>query len=161
MIKLFPIKYMMATKAEHEFAGDISREEPDLCQVSKEADDFYVGSWVTGFGFIDVKFPKETTRELTDAESEYYDGREIGIPGSWAYELTTKLPEPKEPVEIPKECLIVEKRRIPKDAKLVECYETNSQYVIIGEVDDEDESHNCDEMGCGSFSHVVARFKKK
>jgi len=154
---------MMATKADHEFAGDISRDEPDLCCVGAETDHFYIGNWVEGLGFVDVVFPKETTRELTDAEKEHYNGKHIGIPGSWAYQIKvqTLADKPDKPVGIPEMHVIqVPTMCIPKGAKLVECYETDSQYVICGEVDSEDESHSCDEMGCGSFSHVVARFQK-
>jgi len=56
-------------------------DEPDLCQVFREYEEYYSGNWVEGFGFIDVKFPKETTRELTDEEIEYYNGKIYGISG--------------------------------------------------------------------------------
>ena len=65
-------KYMMATKAFHKL-GDISRDEEDICYVHEERDDGYVGAWVTGFGFIEVFFPKDTTRELTSEETEKYN----------------------------------------------------------------------------------------
>lgn len=67
-------KYLMATKAIHGL-GDISRDEPDLCVVNEEHNDYYVGHWVTGFGFMDVKFPKETTRELTKRERKKYNNK--------------------------------------------------------------------------------------
>lgn len=60
-------KYYMATKAFH-LLGDISSETPDLCLIYREDKDNYYGNWVTGFGFVDVRFPKETTRELTATE---------------------------------------------------------------------------------------------
>jgi hypothetical protein len=60
-------KYMMATKATHKL-GDISSDEPDLCFVKEEADDYYIGNWVTGYGFVGVHFPKATTRLLTPEE---------------------------------------------------------------------------------------------
>ncbi len=59
--------YMMATKAEHRL-GDLSEDEPTLCFVDGEEGDYYTGSWVEGFGFFNVKFPKATTRELTEEE---------------------------------------------------------------------------------------------
>lgn len=71
-------KYMMATKAIHKM-GDISRDEPDLCHIYRETETDYIGSWVTGFGFFDVKFPKETTRELTQEEIEKYNKISIQI----------------------------------------------------------------------------------
>lgn len=71
-------KYMMATKALHQL-GDISRDHEDICRIDREEHDNYIGAWVTGFGFFDVKFPKETTRELTPDEVEHYDGRHYSI----------------------------------------------------------------------------------
>lgn len=71
-------RYMMATKANHKL-GDISSDEPDLCLVKDEDADNYIGSWVTGFGFFNVKFPKETTRELTPEEITYYNSKQIQI----------------------------------------------------------------------------------
>ncbi len=65
-------KYMMATTAIHKL-GDISSDEPDLCHIYHEDDENYYGMWVTGMGFFDVKFPKETTRELTVEEIEKYN----------------------------------------------------------------------------------------
>lgn len=65
----------------------------------------------------------------------------------------------KSPPE--KHCaIIVPESSIPKGAQLVECYETETEFVIIGDIDSEDEKHNCDEMGCSSIWHVKARFKK-
>jgi hypothetical protein len=66
-------KYMMATKAIHQL-GDISSSIPDLCVIHSEDDDNYIGNWVSGFGFVDVKFPKNTTRELTPEEVDKYHG---------------------------------------------------------------------------------------
>ena len=73
----FP-RYMMATKALHQL-GDISRDEEDICRIAREDGQDYVGAWVTGFGFFDVKFPKEPTRDLTEAEVEHYDGKHYAI----------------------------------------------------------------------------------
>lgn len=58
---------MMATKAFHKM-GDISRDKPEYAYIVAEDDDNYYGSWIEGFGFIDVRFPKETTRILTPDE---------------------------------------------------------------------------------------------
>ena len=70
--------YMMATTAYH-YMGDISRDVPDLCIVGRETDDYFIGNWIMGFGFIDVLFPKETTRALTPEEIEYYNSRHVQI----------------------------------------------------------------------------------
>lgn len=45
-----------------------------------------------------------------------------------------------------------------------ECYTDGLTLVILGTPKDEDGSddfyyHNCDEMGCGGFSHVLLRLK--
>lgn len=66
-------RHMMATKAYHQL-GDISNDTYDICLVYDEDGDNYIGNWITGMGFIDVKFPKDTTRELTPEEIEYYHG---------------------------------------------------------------------------------------
>lgn len=68
---------MMATNAYHQL-GDISREiyvnelfaSENLCIVSSETKNYYIGMWVTGFGLINVLFPKESTRDLTEKEFE-------------------------------------------------------------------------------------------
>ena len=71
-------KYMMATKAQH-LLGDISRKEPDLCHVHAKTKENYIGSWVTGYGFIKVEFPVETTRDLTVEEIEKYNSQYVQI----------------------------------------------------------------------------------
>ena len=71
-------RHMMATIAIHNL-GDISRKDPDLCVITKEDENNYIGMWVTGFGFFDVKFPKDTTRSLTEQEKNKYIGRGLAI----------------------------------------------------------------------------------
>ncbi len=71
---------MIATKAIHKL-GDISRDQPDLCIIDSETDDDYIGKWVTGFGYVRVRFPKDTTRELTAAEREQYNGKGLELAG--------------------------------------------------------------------------------
>jgi hypothetical protein len=79
-----PLGYMMATRAFHKL-GDLSSDGPDLCRIYGDTrEDFshvgyYVGSWVTGYGFFNVLFPKETTRPLTDEEVDYWSGRSVQI----------------------------------------------------------------------------------
>lgn len=69
--------------------------------------------------------------------------------------------------ENPNNCQIikVDKRFIPNGAELIEAYETEKGYIILGEPNDiEDEKHpeyhNCDDMGCATFSHVILRIEK-
>ena len=78
MTKEFKPCYMMATKAYHKL-GDLTRDEADLCYVCEETEMNYMGSWVTGFGFINVVFPKETTRPLTNAEIDKYNRMSVQI----------------------------------------------------------------------------------
>lgn len=71
-------KFLMATKAFH-LLGDISREEPELCSVNAQTDEYWVGSWVEGYGFFNVLFPRDTTRELTLDEIEKFNNSYIRI----------------------------------------------------------------------------------
>lgn len=81
--------FRMATKAYHTL-GDISSDEPDLCSIYGETLEHYVGSWMTGYGYFDVKFLKETTRKLTQSEADYWNTRAIQISS-----------QPAVPVKIP------------------------------------------------------------
>lgn len=52
-------------------------------------------------------------------------------------------------------------RCIPEGSKLVEAYETLSKVVVMyGAGEEIPEDHNCDEMGCGSLSHVKYKLRK-
>lgn len=96
-------RYMMATKAIHQL-GDISSDEPDLCVVHGEDEENYIGNWVTGFCFANVKFPKDTTRNLTEEEKERYHGRQVVIGDGPIGRVYTK--EPREE-DMPKEAPII------------------------------------------------------
>lgn len=74
-------RYMMATSALHKL-GDISRDEPDLAIIYGDSGDDWVGQWATGIGYINVRFPKATTRELTDGERATYSKLVIDEAGS-------------------------------------------------------------------------------
>jgi hypothetical protein len=80
----FP-KYLMATVASHQL-GDLSRESADLCYALSETDTHYIGSWVFGLGFFNVKFPKTSTRELTEQERLTYDGLKLAMFGAMSGE---------------------------------------------------------------------------
>jgi hypothetical protein len=71
---------MMATTAIHKL-GDISRDEPDLAYITGEDGDDWIGNWVTGYGYIHVRFPKSSTRELTAAERGLYDEKTLTLAG--------------------------------------------------------------------------------
>ena len=60
----------------------------------------------------------------------------------------------------------IAKCRIPEGVKLIEAYETEHEYILLGDpcdTDDENDPryHNCDALGCGSADgHIVARYRK-
>lgn len=84
-----PSKYMMATTAIHQL-GDISRDTPDICRIYGEEGADYIGEWVTGFGFIKVRFPKATTRDLTPEEVEHYHGKRYRIGSQPSFALKVR-----------------------------------------------------------------------
>lgn len=45
---------------------------------------------------------------------------------------------------------------IPEKAELIEAYRTKTEFIILGDPEDIKE-HNCDEMGCGTLTHVIFR----
>lgn len=51
----------IATAAMHKL-GDISRDEPDYCLFVSEDETNYYGHWIEGFGFVNVAFPKTTSK---------------------------------------------------------------------------------------------------
>ncbi len=84
--KLPQEKHMMATQAIHKL-GDFSRDTYDLCCVYGETETDWIGAWITGLGFFDVRFPKETTRVLTPAEVEKYNKTSVRIGSQPARQL--------------------------------------------------------------------------
>jgi hypothetical protein len=76
-------KYMMATKAFHQL-GEISNPTPDICVVRSETETDYYGNWVFGLGFFGVRFPKETTRELNEAEIQEFNGQGLAMVGAFS-----------------------------------------------------------------------------
>jgi hypothetical protein len=71
-------------------AGDLSRDEPDLAIIGSEDVENYIGNWQTGFGFINVRFPKETTRELTEEEKTFYRTKFVGHSNGISYPAYTE-----------------------------------------------------------------------
>lgn len=70
---------MLATKAHH-LLGDVSRTPEDWCCVQPQpVDGAFVGNWITGIGLINVRFPVETTRALTQEERERFDKLEFAL----------------------------------------------------------------------------------
>jgi hypothetical protein len=60
-------RILMGTEAQHGL-GDISRDKPDYFYADQEDNENYYGAWLTGFGFVNVRFPKATSRPMTNAE---------------------------------------------------------------------------------------------
>lgn len=73
-------RYMMATDAFH-IMGNISSPDYDICHVYAEDSKNYYGSWIFGMGFFDVRFPKETTRDLTPDEIAEYQKKRMSMNG--------------------------------------------------------------------------------
>ena len=71
-------RVLMGTEAHHQL-GDISRDEPDYFWVDGEDDENYYGAWLTGLGFISVRFPKATSRPMTDSEAEWLAAHQVVI----------------------------------------------------------------------------------
>lgn len=88
MTKIEP-RYLMGTEAYH-LLGDIGRDEDDLFQAYGETEDYWIGAWVEGYGFFNVCFPKETSRELTDEEVEHYSKLHFRIGSQPSYQLKIK-----------------------------------------------------------------------
>lgn len=61
--------------------GDIGREEDDLIYVKSETSEYFIGNFVEGFGFMDVKFNKTDCRLLTPSEIEDLNNRVIRLGG--------------------------------------------------------------------------------
>lgn len=61
--------------------GNIKRDSYDaeLIAVHKEEEDFYIGNYVEGFGFIDVKFKKSDCRNPTQEELELIDDGKLEL----------------------------------------------------------------------------------
>lgn len=81
-------KYMMATRASH-VLGDLSRDKPALAIILQETDTDFIGEWAEGIGFVNVVFPKDTTRPLTDDElrqygAMYLNGQRLAERSDWS-----------------------------------------------------------------------------
>ena len=71
-------EFRMGTEAHHNL-GDISRDTADVFCVEDEFESEYVGRWLTGFGFVGVRFPKATTRPLTVVELDWLAAHPVGL----------------------------------------------------------------------------------
>ncbi len=71
------IGVIMATKAFHG-TRDISRDEPSPAKFHEETPDAYIGEFMEGFGLLDVRFPKDRCRVLTEDEVVTLEGCKRG-----------------------------------------------------------------------------------
>jgi len=71
-------RVLMGTEAQHQL-GDISRDKPDYFIYDEEDDENYYGAWLTGLGFVNVRFPKATSRPMTEWEAEGLALRQVVI----------------------------------------------------------------------------------
>jgi len=85
--------------------GDISSDEPDICEIDGEDEENYIGTWVQGHGFMEVKFPKATTRELTDDEKIYHNGRVLMMGRTPMG--TIQIPDAPNTAPVPNEPVVV------------------------------------------------------
>ncbi|MDN5317860.1 MAG: hypothetical protein PWR08_1985, partial [Thermoanaerobacterium sp.] len=67
--------------------GNIGRENDDYIRVYDETEDYYIGNFEEGFGFVDVKFRKEDCRPLTEEERKQINGRWYSINGNSLYRI--------------------------------------------------------------------------
>ena len=63
---------------------------PKLCFVSREDKFNFIGHWAVGKGFFNVRFPKETTRELTEKEKTENNGVPVVVSNRLLYIIETK-----------------------------------------------------------------------
>ena len=75
------IRYMMGTIAHHGCAGDVSKESPHICLVYYEDEDGndWIGQWLEEPEVFDVRFPKQSTRDLTWEEKQLYHKRRLVV----------------------------------------------------------------------------------
>lgn len=69
-----------------------------------------------------------------------------------------KAPIPEGYVEIDKEFCADKIKQVGLDIKAVNgVFASENEMVITGTPDEDDETHNCDELGCSSVNHVLYR----
>lgn len=61
--------------------GDIGRDADDFIIVKSETEDHFIGNFVEGFGFMDVRFRKDDCRPLTPGEIEKLNNSQIQLGG--------------------------------------------------------------------------------
>ena len=67
--------------------GNIGRDIDDKIRIHSEDENYYIGNFEEGFGFINVKFNKSDCRPLTQEESQNLNGSWYGINGNPLYRI--------------------------------------------------------------------------
>lgn len=107
---------------------------------------------------------KDAEIERLRAENDRLKDSLVGGLGEAAKYWMNRANELELSGENPANCqtVKVEKRFIPEGWELIEAYKSHAGYILIDDPNDiEDENHpeyhNCDAMGCSTFSHVALR----
>lgn len=83
--------YMMSRACVYPLSSKLNLFDTHcLCCIDGETEDFYIGNWVTGFGFVNVRFPKQYTRKLYWYEKYRYSNCYIAMGNSYMYRLNIK-----------------------------------------------------------------------
>lgn len=82
--KPIPNKILRLVNNKHAWhkLGYVGRPESNVKEyilIHHEKDDYYIGSFIEGFGFINVHFLKEDCINLTDQEKKHIEGMKVVI----------------------------------------------------------------------------------
>ena len=66
-------KVMIGTIGYHQLGQLGGDDVEDWFYAVSETQDYWIGNWITGFGFFNILFPKDTSRGLTQKELEYFN----------------------------------------------------------------------------------------
>ena len=81
------IMMLKANSPAIHMTGDISRKYDDKIRIHSEDDNYYIGNFEEGYGFINVKFNKSDCRPLTQMEREKLNGNWYTINGNPLYRI--------------------------------------------------------------------------
>ena len=80
-------QYVMATRAVHPYAGNVSCSEPSLARIYRRSLIYNIGEWVEGSPYCEVRFPRWGCRCLTAEERRRFNGRTVAINGTARYQI--------------------------------------------------------------------------
>lgn len=113
---------------------------------------------------VESRYPN-TLKCIMDAFEKLAKYEETGLEPKQIYNLMKvekleayDIPVPEGYIAISKVFCIDKIKQLGIEVELVTgIYVGNGEMVITGIPDENDETHNCDEMGCSSLSHVLYR----